>query len=191
MARPAYKDGDITAKELLVLTFWGMLEKMPFEKISVRGIIAASGVNKNTFYYHFQGMDDLAQYAIDTALPKELAAQAKVGLNDGTPTFEIVGAVLNAAGSASVGKKFQLMEILLSSNAAALQDRCSRTLANVWAAAAGLDDTDDSQRTILRFLAGGLLSVGRGKSAKDFPKTLETLAEAGLLQACINSIAAF
>lgn len=44
-------------------TFVRMLESMPFDKITVRGIVAAALVNKDTFYRHYQDKYDLAEKA--------------------------------------------------------------------------------------------------------------------------------
>ena len=73
MARPRYEKSDETARERIVAAFWEELCETPFEKISTRGLISRAGVNKNTFYYHFENIDALAQEAIGNALPRELA----------------------------------------------------------------------------------------------------------------------
>lgn len=43
----------------ILTTFDEMLEAMPFEKITVSGIIKACNVSRNTFYYHYQDIYDL------------------------------------------------------------------------------------------------------------------------------------
>lgn len=51
-------------KEQLTEAFWQLLEKKPYKKITVRDIVDFCQVNRNTFYYHFDGIPDLLHYAI-------------------------------------------------------------------------------------------------------------------------------
>ena len=73
MARPKYGRGDARAREKLIDTFWDLLEAEPYTHMSVREICRESGLNKNTFYYHFSDLDELADEAVARALPVELA----------------------------------------------------------------------------------------------------------------------
>lgn len=75
MARPRYEAGQTTARETIVQTFWRLLTVKPFSKTSVRELVHESGVNKNTFYYHFQSVEDLAREAVEETLdPRFLSA---------------------------------------------------------------------------------------------------------------------
>lgn len=51
-------------------TFDEMLEAMPFEKITVSGIIKACNVSRNTFYYHYQDVYDLLDAWLQSQLGK-------------------------------------------------------------------------------------------------------------------------
>lgn len=46
-------------KKAILQTFQEMLEKMPFDKITVSAIVANCEISSNTFYYHFQDIYDL------------------------------------------------------------------------------------------------------------------------------------
>lgn len=43
-----------------------LLKKMPLEKISVQKLADECGVNRKTFYYHFESMDDLLGWTLET-----------------------------------------------------------------------------------------------------------------------------
>ena len=73
MARPKYGRGDVRAREKLIDAFWDLLEAEPYTQMSVREVCRESGLNKNTFYYHFSDLDELADEAVARALPVELA----------------------------------------------------------------------------------------------------------------------
>lgn len=46
-------------KKAILQTFQDMLEKMPFDKITVSAIVAKCEISSNTFYYHFRDIYDL------------------------------------------------------------------------------------------------------------------------------------
>ena len=65
----------IDTMTLLADSFIGIAERRPLEKVSVSDIVAASGKNRKTFYYHFEGKEhlvrwifrrDLAEVLLDT-----------------------------------------------------------------------------------------------------------------------------
>ena len=49
-------------KELLTDTFWELLEEKAYSKITVNDIVSRCDVNRNTFYYHFQDIYELAEW---------------------------------------------------------------------------------------------------------------------------------
>ena len=72
MARPRM-DGDTpSAQERMREAFWVELEQRPYDQITVRGVVACAGVNKNAFYYHYRCLDDLAADALRHMLPPDL-----------------------------------------------------------------------------------------------------------------------
>lgn len=46
-------------KKAILQTFQDMLEKTPFDKITVSAIVSQCQISSNTFYYHFQDIYDL------------------------------------------------------------------------------------------------------------------------------------
>ncbi|MGM9603822.1 MAG: TetR/AcrR family transcriptional regulator [Faecousia sp.] len=46
-------------KKAILQTFQEMLEKMPFDKITVSAIVSNCEISSNTFYYHYQDIYDL------------------------------------------------------------------------------------------------------------------------------------
>ena len=50
-------------KDMIVETFMEMLDEMPYNKITVRGIVERCGMSRNTFYYHFQDIPGLLETA--------------------------------------------------------------------------------------------------------------------------------
>ena len=82
MTRPCYRQGENTARDRLEEAFWNALAEGHYEKMSVIGLCRAANVNKNTFYYHFGNIDDLAESAATSLLTSaflDAVAQAVQG----------------------------------------------------------------------------------------------------------------
>lgn len=65
MARPAYDNSQLTAKARLKESFWKLLSETNYSHITVKKLSALAQVNPNTFYYHYNTMDDLALDALN------------------------------------------------------------------------------------------------------------------------------
>lgn len=57
-------------RKAIIATFQELLEKMPFDKITVSAIVSRCGISSNTFYYHFRDIYDLLDVWIELMLEK-------------------------------------------------------------------------------------------------------------------------
>lgn len=46
-------------KKAIISTFEELLNERPLNKITVKDIVGRCGINRNTFYYHFEGIPSL------------------------------------------------------------------------------------------------------------------------------------
>lgn len=53
-------------KKALARSFKELLQKQPLDKISIRDITEQSGMNRNSFYYHFQDKYELMNWIFDS-----------------------------------------------------------------------------------------------------------------------------
>ena len=51
-------------EKILSEAFWELLEEKPYKKITVKDIVDRCQVNRNTFYYHFDGITTLFEEAL-------------------------------------------------------------------------------------------------------------------------------
>lgn len=63
MARPKKENTEEKATVKIENAFWKLLETEKYSEISVLRICQESGVNRNSFYYHYRDIDDLASTA--------------------------------------------------------------------------------------------------------------------------------
>lgn len=64
MPRPRHDSEVLPAKERLENAFWELLADRDYRKITVTDVVSEAGVNRNSFYYHFSGLPELADSAI-------------------------------------------------------------------------------------------------------------------------------
>lgn len=63
MARPRKSDRQEIATKKIESAFWNLLETEPYSEITVLRIAQESSVNRNSFYYHYKDINDLAYQA--------------------------------------------------------------------------------------------------------------------------------
>ncbi|MEE1296338.1 MAG: TetR/AcrR family transcriptional regulator [Bifidobacterium sp.] len=76
MPRPRHDSEVLPAKERLENSFWTLLQDQDFAKITVTEIVHDAEVNRNSFYYHFSGLSELA----DSAIMHEVERMPAMGL---------------------------------------------------------------------------------------------------------------
>ena len=61
-------------KQAIKSAFMKLLNEQPLNKISVRSIVEECGINRNSFYYHFQDIpsliEEIVMEEIDTLIAK-------------------------------------------------------------------------------------------------------------------------
>lgn len=65
MGRPRKDSNTPEAKDQLISTFWNMLETRDMSDITVGSLVSEAGVNRGTFYYHYENMDDFIGAALE------------------------------------------------------------------------------------------------------------------------------
>lgn len=66
-------------KKLIFDTFIELLEKKPFDKITVKDIVEACEINRNTFYYYYSDIYDLLEEVFTRELSKLVEAHKEGG----------------------------------------------------------------------------------------------------------------
>ncbi|PWL78517.1 MAG: hypothetical protein DBY20_06570 [Coriobacteriia bacterium] len=155
MPRPHYKKGDDTARDKLEAAFWDALAEGSYEGISVVGLCRAAGVNKNTFYYHFDNIDELARAAAESLVETQFI-------------YTVIEAIRGDAQLPDYLSKSEFsMRLdrvcLLADDRAPSQLRrmLHDAILRMWSAKLGIDvdGLDLRDRTSLEFVIGGFLGI--------------------------------
>lgn len=66
-------------KSAIVAAFGALLEERPLSKITVKEIVERCGVNRNTFYYHFDGIPSLLEESIEDMVSQVIETHSCFG----------------------------------------------------------------------------------------------------------------
>nr|CRY94533.1 hypothetical protein [uncultured prokaryote] len=67
------------SKRAILNAFWALLEEKPYSKITVKDIVDRCGVNRNTFYYHFQDIPSLLEEFLTGQIDLLIEKHCRVG----------------------------------------------------------------------------------------------------------------
>ena len=66
-------------KLAIIDAFWELLDKMPYNKITVKSIVELCQINRNTFYYHFHDIPELLESTIKQEADFIIQTYSKLG----------------------------------------------------------------------------------------------------------------
>lgn len=184
MARPPKNAEGPSATERMESAFWDCMGEMPFSEITVRDIVGRAKVNRNSYYYHYDSMWDLAQAAIEHA---KFAALARVLLGDSPASDEDDTDV--AASQAEVG--FDHLRMLAGENGnQRLLEDAKRAVVNEWLGLFGLDAATlpDELRSSIDFVFGGVTALLAADRSGGLDAFESTVADSELLSTSIGML---
>jgi len=157
MPRPKYQQDDKTAREKLIKAFWDSIEEMPYHKLTVLGISKKAGLNRNTFYYHYESIDDLAVKVVVETLMRDLPGilVSQLNLEEG----DVVDSLL---ADKSLRERFDHVCLLAGKNSSPeLQEMLKTAIADNWKSFLSIDMETFSYegRLALEFCLGGVFSL--------------------------------
>lgn len=157
MARPKYEDNVPTARERIEDAFWNLLEKMPYDEITLAAITRKAKVNHNTLYYHFDGIDDLAMQLAEDNLVAELPLRVMDG------SFGAKEAQIAMMGDPDLRRRFHRICLMVSPNSPSWLVRHVReSVMGLWLQSAGISSMDDlakDEQMRLSFIMNGVLGL--------------------------------
>ena len=173
MPRPKKNAGQNGARQRMIDTFWNQLMQLPYHEVTTSSITRQAECNRATFYYYFDSIEDLAEKAIDAAVPTDIANLAEKFLSEEDGVFR-----LNEAQRHAVER----ICLLAGKNGSVrLTERFKNALMNTWATKFGLSLSDENVRTIASFMASGIVGLLEDQANKPcdehFEKRLQIISE--------------
>ena len=158
---------------------------MPFSEMTARGIASEAGVNHNTFYRHFDSIEDMAEKLFDDSVFDALP----VALLDADDADERVAAVM----ASSIGPGDMSKASLYARSGSDLLVRLVRNaLERAWLKAAGLDEStlDADQRVDLSIIFGGIVTAMADQRVEPSPAIFAGVMSRPLGRGMVDTLAA-
>ena len=184
MARPRGDSGVPSPRDRLAAAFWRQLGAMPFSEMTARGIASEAGVNHNTFYRHFDSIEDMAEKLFDDSVFDALPA----ALLDAEDADGRVAAVM----ASSIGPGDMSKASLYARSGSDLLVRLVRNaLERAWLKAAGLDEDtlDADQRADLSIIFGGIVTAMADQRVEPSPAIFAGVMSRPLGRGMVDTLA--
>ncbi len=191
MPRPRKDQEGPSATERMENAFWEALEEKPYNQITVGEIAARAHVNKNAFYYHYNGLFDLAENAIKNTIPAELPRMLllanEISEEESNNLIESLPENVN-----NIEQRANRVLLLVGKNG-------SQELVNVlkdlimynWLETFDLDEEhlDQETRAIMKFALGGILEVVSDETIiAYFGGPIQSALRGGPVRSAINNV---
>ena len=138
--------------------FLSLLEERPLSKITVRDITDRCGINRNSFYYHYQDIPTLIQEIFTSELNRIIGEY---------PSIDSLETCLNVAFGFSLENRKAILHVYNSLNRDMFEQylwevcrQCVKTYLNTAFSDAKLNQTD--RNTIIRYLVSELFGLVLG-----------------------------
>ena len=185
MARPKKTDRDGMAIVRIEDAFWKLLEEMSYSEITVLRISQESGTNRNSFYYHYRDINDLAYKAFinnaDNEVSKTLVSALMSAFREGhsAPVFDM-----------SVLPHTKRIMLCAGSDSPFLNQLVNDLLKTIWFDSMSIKEEllSEDEKIQVSFIFAGLVSVLGSQEIKHNPLYMSTLSQTELGAAIITTL---
>lgn len=151
------KDGSTRpATERLIDAFMELLAEKPLSELTVSTVCRRAGVNRNSFYYHYSDLMDLAEDAIESILDPRVPQML---LTMGTANDAVTDAI---TADPHWQRRVAKMRALLGPHSTKeLTELVRSHVIGFWCDIFGItpEHLNDSERLVLRYVSAGMLDV--------------------------------
>lgn len=168
MSRPKATDSGLSARERIGEAFWQLLEEMPYEQISIKGLAARAGVNHKTIYYYYENIDALAKHLFEENISTHFSEA-----NPLTAALSGQQKQYWETHLQSVGVKRALL--FSRSDSPLLNSILKEYIQRNWLSSVGITEQEltEDERMELEFIFSGMMSVlGKNFSAESIASFL-------------------
>lgn len=178
MARPRKDEARPSAYERMTVAFWSLLEEKPYSAVTVKLITQRAGVNHNTFYYHFENIDDMAVKMFENVIPTRLVDMMAAVSMGQSPDLSVV------RNDPEIEEHYQKIRAIVRSGSFDLNQMSKNRLMHCWLERAGLDEETLSRtdRARVNYIWGGITAVISSDEAETLEDYLELL-QSGIIDA--------
>ncbi len=187
MPRPKKANIDEAATLKLENAFWQLLATERYAAITVRRVAQAAGVNRNSFYYHYRDIDDLAYQVVKHNAEHEVAKAWLAGL---LAAFQGDGDWPVVTADAAILPHAERIILCARSDSSYLQQLTTDLLRQVWFDIFAIDAKRLTavERLQVDFVFAGLLATLKSREIQGSPASLALLVQTELGQTILSTL---
>ncbi len=184
MSRPRQLGYEDSAKHKIESAFWSVLEKDGFHAVTMLRLAQEAGLNRNTVYYHFRNVQEVAAFAfgnVFTGGASEMFMELVIS-GKGLPS--------EAAGDAALLSAIRKVHLFARSGFPLLTAILKETLKETWYSKVGIprENLGAMDEIQIEYILSGLISViGRDTFMYDLP-LLKDLPQTLIGRAAIETL---
>ncbi len=184
MGRPG-KGAGPSATTRMEEAFFELLQRETFEKITVRMVVEEAGVNRNSFYYHYSNLTDLARSAVDHLLIPEIPQALAAGFALDSDLFDRL-----LATSDGRIRMTRVLTIVGANSTVELRDMLKDDMIEVWLGVLSLEreDLDADLLRTFQFILGGIFELLSRNAGEDPVEQLRQMRELPILRAGVEVV---
>ena len=184
MPRPRKDDPTSAAPAKIEAAFWKLLEEVGYTEITVRRVSQTSGTNRNSFYYHYDSLEDLARKAFlnNASGARPFISSLIAGLQDG-------GTQPRRPDNETIEHARRVM-LCARSESPFLRRMASELLRDAWFDELGIDAAllSKDDRAQVEFIFAGLIAVLGSAEAAESPLVVVRLSSSRMGKASIAAL---
>ena len=187
MARPKKGNSSEFATIKIENAFWRLLEEEAFSDITVLRISQESGVNRNSFYYHYEDMNDLARKAFKNNAEAEVSKALF-----GVLFMSLQGEITDLAKEIDPKLILHARKIMLcaGSDSVFLNQMVHNLLKEIWLDELSIceDLLSPEEQLQIHFIFAGLVSVLGSPEVREAPGLMTELAQTAIGRTAIATL---
>ena len=187
MARPRKNEHSEMATVKIENAFWKLLETEKYSDITVLRVSQESGVNRNSFYYHYSGMDDLAYQAFkhnaeDEASKTLISAFLSLLQSEDTEAAPIV--------DKSILPHSKRIMLCAGSESPYLNQLVSEFLKKIWLESFSIKEEllTTEEKLQINFIFAGVIATLGSHEIQDSPFSMLNLAQTEIGKAMLSTL---
>ena len=184
VGRPRKRDPEGYAVNKIEIAFWELLEKHDFSDLTMQTLAREAGVNRNTLYYHYANLKEVAEAAFGNALPEDMAMRflsilltGPEGITDNWEPMDMSG-------------RIQRIHLFARSNSPLLRSLLKNTLLDRWFMKLGIreEELTPVDRLQLEYILNGFIGILGSREVADDPHILSSFPNSPAGKAAIETM---
>ena len=184
MSRPKYTDYESTATARIKTAFWILLEETPFNNMTMQGLASKADVNRNTLYYHYSNLQEVALSAFQDIVSDDLSEVF----------MEIIlthpAEILNIWNPAELSHRIKKMHLFAKSESPLLRSILKETLITHWFDKIGIrtDTLSPENQLQVDYIINGFIGILGNAAVASNPMILTSFPESPIGKAAFYTL---